>query len=77
MRGCRQYCADCVLLDFLNRWRDGHACGSEDRAASPLDFAPQQELLSLVLDVYVLQGLQVVKDLGPLEFVTLERQAVC
>ena len=64
------------LTDSLNRRGNCHAGGSEDGAATPLGFATELETLSLVLDFHVLQGLQIAKDLAPLEFVALERQAV-
>ena len=45
------------LIDSLNRWGNCHAGGSEDRAAGAFGFAAESEVLCLVLDFHILQGL--------------------
>ena len=59
--------ASCHLPD---RWRDGYPNRLKDFAAGTEAFAPYGERFSLVFNRNLLEGLEVLLDVGPLETVT-------
>ena len=46
----------------------------EDRAAGALQVAPQQEPLAVLLDFHLLQSIQVLDHIGPLEVMSIPGQ---
>ena len=56
--------------DLLNCRRHGDSHRLEHLATRPLDLAPQQEPLPVLLHIHHLQTIQVLDHIGPLQLVT-------